>query len=297
MLRWNIHELQVFVAVAQAGSMRAASDLVPLSVPAISAKIKSLETAMGVSLLERHHTGIGLTPAGRRLLAHAQDFLEKANLIDEDIAEFSSKAKGMVKLAANTTAVTEYLPEILASFMTQYPKIDVALAELVSHEVVRQVRDGQSELGIFTPGPVVDDLHVLSFRQDRLCLIVSQKHVWAKRSEMDFSESLIADHVCLQKTAALYRYLVQKAQETGRALRGRIHVAGFDAIARMVSSGVGVSVLPTSAAQRLSRQHDLAIVGLRDVWADNELRLCLRDLESLSSTSRLLLQHLQQSLA
>ena len=295
MSHWELSDLRVFAAVAQAGSMRAASDLVALSVPAISAKIKSLESALGVSLLERHHSGIALTPAGRRLLAHAQDMLEQASLIDEDIGEFGSAPKGVVKLAANTTAVTEYLPQLLAHFMADHPRIDVALSELVSHEVVQQVRNGQADIGIFTPGPATDDLHTLAFRRDRLCLIVSKRHVWAGRSDMDFSESLIADHVCLQKTAALYRYLMRKAKETGRSLRGRIHVTSFDAIAHMVASGVGVSVMPSSAAHRLSGLHELSIVRLRDVWADNELHLCLRDPEALSSSTRLLLTHLQHS--
>ena len=100
MLGWNIQELHVFTAVALSGSMRGAAEVVNLSVPAISAKVKLLETALGVCLLERHPRGIALTPAGRRLFAHAQDLLEKAHLIDEDITEFSTKPKGLVKLVS-----------------------------------------------------------------------------------------------------------------------------------------------------------------------------------------------------
>jgi DNA-binding transcriptional LysR family regulator len=294
MSRWTLDELRVFCAVAQAGSMSAAVDVVYLSVPAISAKIKSLETALEVTLFDRHASGIVATAAGKRLLAHAHELLEKAMLLTEDVQDYGLQPKGVVKLAANTTAVTEYLPQLLASFMAQHTKIDVMLSEAVSADVIRQVREGRADLGIFTPGPLVDDLLTLPFRKDRLALIVYSNHVWTARSEISFAESLIADHVCLQRSAALSRYLLLKAEEAGRPLRGRIYLAGFEAMARMVGAGVGVAVMPQSAALRLAALHPLKVLRLTDQWADNELRFVLRDEASLSVAAKGLLQALQQ---
>jgi DNA-binding transcriptional LysR family regulator len=294
MTSWTLDELRVFCAVAQAGSMSAAADTVHLSTPAISAKIKSLEASFDVILFERRASGIALTAAGSRLLAHAYDLLEKANLLTEDVRDYSLLAQGTVKLAANTTAVTEYLPDLLSHFMAENAKVDVALSEEISSEVVRQVREGRADFGIFTPGPETNDLLTLPFRKDRLALVVHNSHVWANRVEMTYAESLISDHVCLQRSAALSRYLWQKAQEVGRPLRGRIYLAGFDAVARMASRGVGVAVMPQSAAIRLSSVHALQVLRLTDDWADNELRFVLRDLETLSVAAQSLLSALQR---
>ena len=287
--RWTLDDLRVFCAVVEAGSLTAAGDAVGLSLSAVSGRIKALEAVLGTELCHRSHKGIRVTPAGRRLQAHARDLLEKVALITEDVMEFGTHPRGLVRLVANTTAVTEHMPELLAAFLTAHPKIDVSLVEGVSAEVLKQVREGQADIGIFTPGPPVADLTTFAFREDRLVVIAGKGHPWAGRASIDFHESLWSDHVCLQRSAALFQFLGQRARDQGRSLKGRIHVAGFDAMARLVGRGVGVGVMPESAARRLEHAQGLSVLALNDAWADNELHVCVRATELLSPATRALL--------
>jgi DNA-binding transcriptional LysR family regulator len=88
--------------------------------------------------------------------------------------------------------------------------------------------------------------------------------------------------------------LSDRAREAGHKLRSRIHVAGFDAIARMVAQGVGIAVIPGSAARRLQTLHNVRVLTLTDKWAENQLLLCVRDADELSPATTALLQILQQ---
>ncbi len=291
--QWTLDDLRVFCAVVEAGSLTAAGDVVGLSLSAVSGRIKALEEVFGTTLCHRSHKGVRVTPAGRRLQAHARDLLEKVALITEDVTEFGTRPRGLVRLVANTTAVTEHLPELLAAFLAAHPKIDVSLVEGVSADVLKHVREGQADIGIFTPGPPVADLSTFPFREDRLVLIVAKGHPWAARASIDFHESLWSDHVCLQRSAALFQYLGQRARDQGRNLKGRIHVAGFDAMARLVARGVGVGVMPESAARRLESAQGLSVLTLNDAWADNPLHVCVRAApELLSPATRALLEEL-----
>lgn len=287
--RWTLDDLRVFCAVAQAGSLTAAGDAVGLSLSAVSARLKALEDSLGIELCYRSHKGVELTPAGQRLHAHALDLLEKAALVTEDITGFAAQHRGLVRLAANTTAVTEHLPDALAAFLADHPGIDVALSEGSSADVLRQVREGQADLGICTPDPSAGDLHTLAFRMDRMVLVVPDTHHWAGRGHIEFHETLWVNHVCLQRSAAMYSFLVQRARDQGRKLKGRIHVAGFDAMARLVGRGVGVGVMPESSAARLKQAEGLAVLPLDDAWAGIPLSVCVRSLEDLSPSSRALL--------
>jgi DNA-binding transcriptional LysR family regulator len=291
--RWSLDDLRVFCAVADAGSLTAAGDAVGLSLSSVSARLKALEEAFGIELCRRSHKGVQLTPAGVRLQAHARDLLEKAALVTEDVTEFGTQPRGLVRLAANTTAVTEHLPDLLAAFLAAHPRIDVALVEGVSADVLKQVREGQADIGICTPGPAAGDLRTLPFRSDRMVLVVPANHAWAGRGHIAFEECLWSDHVCLQRSAAMYGFLVQRARDQGRQLKGRIHVAGFDAMARLVGRGVGVGVMPESSARRLEQAHGLGVLVLDDAWADIPLFVCMRSLEELSPSSRALLAALQ----
>jgi len=264
-----------------------------LSLSAVSARLKTLEEIFGTELCRRSHKGIELTPAGLRLQAHAHDLLEKATHVSEDVAEFGTLPRGLVRLAANTTAVTEHLPDLLAEFLAAHPRIDVALVEGASADVLGQLRDGHADLGICTPGPAATDLCSLPFRSDRMVLVVSRAHPWAGRGTIDFHECLLENHVCLQRSAAMYSFLVQRARDQGRKLKGRIHVAGFDAMARLVGRGVGVGIMPESSAMRLRQAEGLGVLVLNDGWADIPLFVCMRAPDELSPSSRALFAALQ----
>jgi DNA-binding transcriptional LysR family regulator len=294
-MRWSLQDLRQFVAIAEVGSLSQASERAHTAVSALSARLKSLEEAMGVQLMVRSSKGMSLTAAGHRLLAHARELLEKAQQLDDDIAEYAQQAKGLVRIAANTTAVTEYLPEALLDVMQRHAKLEVSLIEAVTSEVVRSVREGRADLGVFTAGIYADDLEVLPFRSDALVLITSKQHVWAQRSEISFSQTLVSDYICLQRTAALFNFLVQRALDQGLNLRSRIHVSGFEAVARMVGKGVGVAIIPMSAARRLKNLNSLAIVPLTDGWASNDLCIAIRDRTALSASALAVLEVLSIS--
>ena len=293
-IRWTLDDLRIFCALAEAGTMTAAAEKVSLSLPAVSARVKALEDAFGTALCLRTPKGVTLTAAGQRLLRHARDLLEKAALTNEDVSDFARAPRGQVRLVANTTAVSEHLPELMARFLANYPKIDVALVEATSADVVKQLREGQADIGIYSPSFAVLDLATFPFCDDELVVIVSVRHRWKKQTEIAFDDVLQEDQVCLQRTAALFHFLSDRAREAGRKLHSRIHVAGFDAIARMVAQGVGIAVIPGSAARRLQALHAIRVLTLTDKWAENQLLLCVRDTDELSPATTALLQILQQ---
>jgi DNA-binding transcriptional LysR family regulator len=292
-MRWSLQDLRHFVAIAESGSLSQAAEQSHLAVSALSARLKGLEESFGVQLMVRSAKGMSLTPAGHRLLVHARELLEKGQQLTDDMGDYAQQAKGLVRIAANTTAVTEYLPEALVKVMRHHSKLEVALTEAVSSDVVRRIREGRADLGIFTPGIYTDDLEVLPFRSDALVLIASRQHVWAQRDQIEFTQTLVSDHICLQRTAALFEFLTQRADDQGLVLRSRIHLAGFEAVARMVGQGVGVAVIPRSAATRLEALHGLAIVPLTDAWAANELCIGLRERSALSPSALAVLDVLQ----
>src|SRR6218665_3810038 len=100
--RWTLDDLRVFCAVAETGSLTSAAAAVGLSLPAVSARLKALEQTFAATLCQRSHKGVALTPAGNRLHAHARDLLEKASLVTEDVSEYGSAARGIVRVVSNT---------------------------------------------------------------------------------------------------------------------------------------------------------------------------------------------------
>ncbi|RRV80825.1 LysR family transcriptional regulator [Stutzerimonas stutzeri] len=292
MRRIDFVTLRLFVAIAETRSLTRAAEREHLALAAVSKRVSDLEGQLGVSLLYRQPKGVELTPAGHALLHHARNLLDNLQQLDADLSEFSQGVKGHVRIHASTSAVIEFLPEDLSAFARQHPEVKIDLEERVSSDTLRALREGLTDIGIFAGHMPAEDLQVFRYREDRLVLVTPREHPLAGRECIALREAAGFDFIGLQQDASLHALLQQSAQQMGTPLRLRIQVRSFEAICRMIHTGMGIGVLPEQVVRNYLPALDVAMVPLTDVWARRELKLGVRNLESLSVTARQMLEHL-----
>ncbi|TDL93475.1 LysR family transcriptional regulator [Stutzerimonas stutzeri ATCC 17588 = LMG 11199] len=292
MRRIDFVTLRLFVAIAETRSLTRAAEREHLALAAVSKRVSDLEGQLDVSLLYRQPKGVELTPAGHALLHHARNLLDNLQQLDADLSEFSQGVKGHVRIHANTSAVIEFLPEDLSAFARQHPEVKIDLEERVSSDTLRALREGLTDIGIFAGYMPAEDLQVFPYREDRLVLVTPREHPLAGRECIALREAAGFDFIGLQQDASLHALLQQSAQQMGTPLRLRIQVRSFEAICRMIHTGMGIGVLPEQVVRNYLPALDVAMVPLTDVWARRELKLGVRNLESLSVTARQMLEHL-----
>src|SRR6185369_8467763 len=172
--------------------------------------------------------------------------------VDQLAAELSDHAAGLVgvvRLWANTSAVTQFLPQDIAAFANANPGVRIELEEENSSETVLAVLDGRADLGIFADRTPALGLHLLPYREDRLVLVVPKGHALAARKTLRFEEAIDYDFASLPRGTSLALRLQAETEALGRRLKIRIHVRSFDAMCQMVAAGMGVAVLPRDAIQ------------------------------------------------
>src|SRR5437899_4516589 len=147
-MRFDLVDLPRFVAVAETRSITNGANRVHLALASASARIKYLEAALGVSLLKRGRRGVELTPAGESLLDHARIVLHNVEAMRGDLAAFSRGVKATVRLLANTSGISEYLPKALAAFLGQHPHISIDVEERESGEIATAIATGAADLGL-----------------------------------------------------------------------------------------------------------------------------------------------------
>lgn len=289
--RLDLVSLSLFAMVVRTGSISKGAALAHLAVGAASKRISDLETAIGTALLERHSRGVSLTVAGRALHRHAQRILSDVDLLTADLSDYALGLVGVVRLWANTSAVTQFLPHDLATFTAANPGIRIELEEGDSREIVMAVLNGHADLGIFADRTPVLELHQVNYRQDRLSLIMPRGHALSHRRSVWFEEVLEYDFVSLPEGTSLADRLQSETEALGRNLRLRIRVRSFDAMCKMVDAGMGIAVLPSDAVHELVRSLNLRQISLKDAWAQRQLLIGLRDTKAPRHV-RLLLEHL-----
>jgi DNA-binding transcriptional LysR family regulator len=289
-LHLDLVDIKLFANIAEANNLTRGADRTHISLPAASTRIKHLEESLGTKLLYRNSHGVTLTPPGQALLHHARLVLQQLDSLRVDMHDYTKGLKGHVRIHANTTAITEFLPAVLPTYLANHPDVSVDLKERMSHDIVHSVSEGKIDVGIVAGNVRTGSLQVLPYRRDRLVLATAITHPLARKNSIHFMKTLDYVHVGLGEESAIHNFLAQVANQLHRKIQVRIQVGNFEAVCRMIEANVGIGILPESAAIRHARTMAIRIVRLEDDWALRDLHVCVRDLKLLPSFTRELVE-------
>lgn len=290
-MHFDLVDVRLLVAIASTGSLSKAAATFPVAVSAASTRLRQFEERCQVILFVRNANGMTPTPAGRLVLEACQRILNETQQLTDNLHALSGQQRVVLKLCASTVANSTFLPAALGPFLADYPEVDLQLTEGTSRSILRDVQAGEIHLGVYDGNQPTGGLLSLPFRDDRLVLLVPQGHALAGR-RLGLVEALGFPYIGLPGERAMQRFIEDKAIAAGIALRVRVRAPSFDAIAQLVAQGAGIAMLPEAAASRLAQELPLVLVGIADSWASRELRLCIRDWQSLPSHARQLVSHL-----
>jgi molybdate transport repressor ModE-like protein len=266
-------DLHLFNAVVELGTITAAAEAVDLSLAAASARIKALEDATGTRLLDRSKAGAAPTEAGRALARQASRVLSELEALHVEMAGFGQGLHGTLRLLCNTAAMSEALPARLGDFLVRHPDLDLDVQELPSDAALEALRRGRADVAVLADHVDTSGLVVQPWLADRLVALLPPRWPGRARAVIAFGELLEHPMVGLGRDNGLSRFLAAQASRSGRVPRHRVRLAGFDAVARVVASGVGAAVMPESAARRL-RAPGTRIARLSDDWSRRQLLVC-----------------------
>ena len=142
----TLTQLRYVIAIANAGSMNEAARNLFISQPSLSSTVKDLEEEIGVELFRRSNRGIFVTPEGEEFLGYARQVVEQYELMESKyISKKPSKKKFSVSTQHYTFAVNAFVEMVKQYGMDEY---EFAVHETKTHEVVEDVKNGKSEIGI-----------------------------------------------------------------------------------------------------------------------------------------------------
>ncbi|QKV55235.1 LysR substrate-binding domain-containing protein [Comamonas antarctica] len=271
--RVDPYSLRLFVAAAQAGSIVRAAAQEHIAASALSRRLADLEHALGRPLLVRSPRGVALTEAGRVVLARGLQLDADLQALVRDVQAEGDAVRGTVRLYANMSSVIGFLPERLKRFMAAFPQVRVELHEMDTGDVLRACRDDRADVGVGVQMQAPAGIDAWHFAQDPLYVVVPASHPLAAQAAVDFAQALDHALIGIHQGGALDRQLHARALELGRAFAPTVSVSSFDAVCRMVEAGLGVAVVPQSAAAAYAGAAHFARRPLAASWAARSLHL------------------------
>lgn len=295
MINLHLREIRSFVGLADAGSFNLAADRLGISQPALSAHIRNLEHAYGVSLVHRTTRQVTLTPEGQAFASRARRALMELEAATRGLREISAAHKGQVFLACIPPLTASVMPEIVQALNADYPAVEVSILDVLSAQVGRLVLDHSADLGI-GPANVPSGAEFEHLIRDEFVAAVPRTHPLSAATEVALSE--LADHpMILNSQDTTTRRILDRAfDHINRPVRPRFEFVHYASVGSFVEAGLGITVLPRSVVPTLGGENTVTLeIRGRPVYRD--LGLITRRAYEPSPAARALIHVVRRKLA
>lgn len=290
--------LRLFVAVMEESTIARAAAREHIAPSAASRRLAELEDQLQVELFTRSNRGSLPTAAAYALLHMARGVLNELDGIATQMKDYAHDGgtglRGHVRVMANISSITQFLPAQLQSFLSLHPHVDVRLQERVSTDIARAVADNEADIGLLHNGGYGSRISLRPYRRDRLAVVVPQGHALGRRRSLRLPQVVEHDLIGMHADSALNHLITRCAAEQGLQPRLRMKVTGYDALCLMVAAGLGLGILPEGSARIYMGALPLRCIRLDEPWAERQLMLCVRSQDALSPVAQLLVEHLCQ---
>lgn len=271
----TLNELRYIVAVARERNFRRAAERCFVSQPALSLAIQKLEDELGVQLFERKKTEIDLTDIGEQIVEQAMRVLDEAGKIKEMARQGADQLIGSIRLGVIYTVGPYLLPELIPVLREKAPEMPLDVEENTTASLEVQLRSGVVDAAVIALPFDLPGIATASLYDEPFMVVVPASHSWADRISIGATD-LAKEKVLLLNSGHCFSNQVVEAcpelSRKGEVLQGN----SLETIRNMVASGLGITVLPCSAASDRYRNPLLRVIPFRDPVPTRRIALAWR---------------------
>jgi DNA-binding transcriptional LysR family regulator len=274
-------QLRYVVAAAEERSFTRAAERVHVAQPAVSQQIAQLERELGAKLFDRSERRIRLTPAGEAFLPHARAALDAAGAARDAVTSLRGELAGQLTIGT-IPSPPEWLLRQLGLYRRRYPRVRLTLRTGAPEALADEVTGGTLDAAIIgvsggrlPAGPAGQRLRSTlathTIATEPVILAVPRDHSLADATEISLWSLRDEPILTLTPGRGLRAVLETACAEAGFTPHIHAETDDLAVLADLVAHGLGVALLPRSAAERAP--HDLVIVPLRDLTLDRPMVL------------------------
>lgn len=283
----NFTHLLAFYEVARAGSVSAGAERLHVSQPAVTREIRELEARMGLPLFDRLPRGVALTEAGKTLFEYAERIFSLADSAENQLKELAGLGAGRVKIGASATLGVYFVPEVIARFNANYPRVAIDLTVTNTERVESGLADLTFTLG-FVEGPFDDTvLHARHIGSDEVAVVAAAGHPLAGKHLR--ADELVDHVVIMREPGSGTRAIVEQTYaQAGMRITPLMSVSDTEAIKRMLLAQNALAYVSLLSVREEVRRGELTIIEVDDLRIERPLHMVWNTGRSLSPSSQAL---------
>jgi LysR family transcriptional regulator, regulator for metE and metH len=244
----EIKHLRLVAAIARAGSVTRAGDILNLSQSALSHQLRDIEDRLATPLFHRVGKRMILTPAGDSLLRAAHQVLEIVERTEGEIRNAGQSNAGRLRITTQCYTAYHWLPGLLKEYRLRHPHVEVQVDADATPRPIKSLLEGRIDLAIMSDRVRDRRLATRPLFEDELLLIMASNHRLAGRFSVepqDLAEETVIIYPPREESTLLQRVLMP-AGVTPRAVQ---QVQLSEAIVELVKAGLGVATMARWAVE------------------------------------------------
>ncbi len=250
---FDVRRLVALQEVARCGSLSAAAACLSYTTSAVSQQITSLERDVGATLLVRGPSGARLTPAGARLIDHADTILGAIAAAERDLAVLATAQDSRLRVASFASAAATILPRVFARFRTLRPDVELELVSADPEEGAGLLAANGADVAVITSvpaeGSTFSGLHTVAVYDDEFFVVLPESHRLAGLTEVPFA-ALAGEHWVVSTatgTCPDVRVFQRACSQAGFTPKVTFRAEEYSTVQGLVAANLGVSLVPSLA--------------------------------------------------
>jgi DNA-binding transcriptional LysR family regulator len=292
----HIETLKVFCDLVDLESFSLAAERNFITQSAVSQQIRTLEERFKRKLLERirGRREVKLTAAGDVFYRESKNVLAAYDRLQENLRGVVGKIGGTVKVATIYSVGLHELPAKVREFMTKFPAAKIDLEYSRTTRVVRDVLNGNVELGVLAFPEPRRGLTITPMPADRLVLIAPPEHKYATRTKVKVAELNAQDFVLFERDVPTRKAMDRIFRANSIEVRKVAEFDNIETIKRAVEVGFGLAIVPETAVSEAKKAGSLAVVQLAEKFWVRSVGVIHRTDRNLSLAAKKFLELLAE---
>jgi DNA-binding transcriptional LysR family regulator len=288
---FDLRQLEIFCKVVELKSFSKAAEAVFLAQASVSERIASLESMVGVKLLDRLGRQVVPTRAGKLLYKHANELLDMKIRACLDMENFLGIKKGEVHIGASTIPGEYILPKSIGLFNEKYPSISVIMTIADTDEIERRILNGDFELGVVGSKSSNRELIFKKMWNDELVLAVPRDHCWAQKKQIDIKE-LSGEPFILREVGSGTLRIIEEYLGSSASLHVVARLGSSTAVKEGIKAGLGVSIISSRAIETELETGSLKALHIKRISILRKFYLIMDKRRTVSPICRAMLDFL-----
>jgi DNA-binding transcriptional LysR family regulator len=272
-LPFTLQQLRIIKALASENSFTRAAEILFISQPSLSKQLKTLESRLGVLLINRNNNKISLTDAGKLFLQYAERILALCEESCRALNDLQQGERGNLTVGASQTIGTYLMPRVLALFAQSYPQISLKVQVDTTRIIAKNVVDRNIDIAVVggdVPENLKKNLEIESFVEDELSLIIPKSHPFATKSKKIINKEDLyhLNFITLNPNSTIRKFidniLIQNQIEP-KQFNVIMQLNSIEAIKTAVSLGLGAAFVSSSAIEKEVELETIEIIKIENI--------------------------------